>query len=190
MIKLSNWNVMCEILYTCTDLAQTDHKTRLPCWDPHRNYRWRIHPHHAPYTIQPHVQYHRDNEAGRVPAAWFAVQFCGLGHHGARKSTRWGYIVTQFFLIPHRTTDSVLFHSVVNNSHFKIVFTLWLEKNHGKIAGVGRSQDPPEAYPAVQPSSTWKPSDNPSRVQSVYCKNVWTSLAHISLPVPLDYRRG
>ena len=73
-------------------LADANYPTRLPCGDPQRDYRWRLHPHHAPYSVQSHVQKHWDTEAGGIPATWFAVQLCGLGHHGTRKSPRYSSI--------------------------------------------------------------------------------------------------
>ena len=72
-----------------TALADANYPARIPCGDPHRDYSWRLHPHHAPYSIQSHVQKHWDTEAGGIPATWFVVQLCGLGHHGTRKSPRY-----------------------------------------------------------------------------------------------------
>jgi len=73
-------------------LADANYPARIPCGDPHRDYSWRLHPHHAPYSIQSHVQKHCDTEAGGIPATWFAVQLCGLGHHGTRKSPRYSAV--------------------------------------------------------------------------------------------------
>jgi hypothetical protein len=95
--------ILVQYIYVAhiSGLADANYPARIPCGDSHRIHSWRLHPHHAPYSIQSHVQKHGDTEAGGIPATWFAVQFCGLGHHGTRKSPRYSpvYVILELKII-------------------------------------------------------------------------------------------
>ena len=86
--RLDITRISVTVTFLVLTKAPANPEARLPCGDPQRDYSWRLRPHHAPYSIQPHISCDTE-QICCVRSTWPSRLFSRLDHSRAKQIARW-----------------------------------------------------------------------------------------------------